>query len=206
MLLFLGRMHPDKGVAQAIEVAERSGSRLVIAARIHGREEEDYFETVVRPRLSSNIEFAGEVGFGDKVRLLGSAKALLFPLQWDEPYGLVVAEAQACGTPVLSLARGAIPELVQHGTTGWVREHHLELVDDVGRLESCQARLPHARTHLDSAARPCAATSRRDGRLGQPPLTRTPPPTASTARRRPAGRHGPQPSTYAAGCLNEENS
>lgn len=151
MLLFLGRMHPDKGVAQAIEVAERSGSRLVIAARIHGREEEDYFETVVRPRLSSTIEFAGEVGFGDKVRLLGSAKALLFPLQWEEPYGLVVAEAQACGTPVLSLARGAIPELVQHGTTGWVRDHHLELVEDVSRLDELSARAcrTHALDHLD---------------------------------------------------------
>jgi glycosyltransferase involved in cell wall biosynthesis len=148
-LFFLGRMHPDKGVRQAIEVAERSGTRLVIAARIHGREEEDYFDTVVRPRLSSTIEFVGEVGFADKVRLLGSARALLFPLQWDEPYGLVVAEAQACGTPVLTLRRGAMPELVQHGRTGWLRDHHLELVDDVERLETLSPRT--CRTHaLDS--------------------------------------------------------
>jgi glycosyltransferase involved in cell wall biosynthesis len=150
-LLFLGRMHPDKGVVQAIEVAERAGSRLMIAARIHGREEEQYFEHVVRPRLSSTIEFVGEVGFADKVRLLSRSRALLFPLQWEEPYGLVVAEAQACGTPVLSLRRGAIPELVVHGRTGWLREHHLELVDDIEKLDDlspayCRA---HALERLD---------------------------------------------------------
>ena len=133
-LLFLGRMHPDKGVVEAIEVAERAGSPLVIAARIHGRDEEQFFDQVVRPRLSRSIEFAGEVGFADKTRLLAEARALLFPLQWDEPYGLVVAEAQACGTPVLSLRRGAIPELVEDGRTGWLREHHLELVAAVERI------------------------------------------------------------------------
>ena len=133
-LFFLGRMHPDKGVLQAIEVAERSGSHLLIAARIHGREEERFFAEHVRPRLSGTIEFVGEVGFADKTALLSCARALLFPLQWEEPYGLVVAEAQACGTPVLSLRRGAVPELVDDGRTGFLREHHLELVDAVARL------------------------------------------------------------------------
>ena len=133
-LFFLGRMHPDKGVLQAIEVAELSGSNLLIAARIHGRDEERFFAEQVRPRLSSTIEFVGEVGFADKTALLSCARALLFPLQWEEPYGLVVAEAQACGTPVLSLRRGAIPELVEDGRTGLLREHHLELVDAVERL------------------------------------------------------------------------
>ena len=133
-LFFLGRMHPDKGVLQAIEVAERSGSHLLIAARIHGREEERFFAEHVRPRLSGTIEFVGEVGFADKTALLSCARALLFPLQWEEPYGLVVAEAQACGTPVLSLRRGAVPELVEDGRTGFLREHHLELVDAVARL------------------------------------------------------------------------
>lgn len=150
-LLFLGRMHPDKGVEQAIDVAERAGARLVVAARIHGREEERFFDAVVRPRLSPSIAFVGEVDFADKGRLLSSASALLFPLQWEEPYGLVVAEAQACGTPVLSLRRGAIPELVVPGRTAWLREHHLELVDDVARLDQlspdyCRA---HALERLD---------------------------------------------------------
>lgn len=150
-LLFLGRMHPDKGVLEAIEVAERSGSRLLIAARLHGRAEEDYFSAVVRPRLSAAIEFVGEVAFAEKTRLLSTARALLFPVQWEEPYGLVVAEAQACGTPVLSLRRGAVPELVVHGRTAWLRDHHVELVDDVARLdelspEYCRA---HALERLD---------------------------------------------------------
>lgn len=150
-LFFLGRLDPDKGVVQAIEVAERSGSNLLIAARIHGREEERFFEEVVRPRLSESVEFVGEIGYADKVRLLSSARALIFPLQWEEPYGLVVAEAQACGTPVLSLRRGAIPELVVDGRTGWLRDHHLQLVDAVDRLpelapRSCRA---HALESLD---------------------------------------------------------
>jgi glycosyltransferase involved in cell wall biosynthesis len=80
----------------------------------------------------------GEVGFAEKTRLLSRAGALLFPLQWDEPYGLVVAEAQACGTPVLSLRRGAVPELVVEGRTGWLRDHHLELVEDIPRLPELQ--------------------------------------------------------------------
>lgn len=152
-LVFLGRMHPDKGVEQAIDVAERAGARLVIAARIHGRDEERYFDAVVRPRLSSTVEFVGEVDFAEKGRLLSAASALLFPLQWEEPYGLVVAEAQACGTPVLSLRRGAIPELVVPGRTAWLRDHHLELVDDVARLDAlspdyCRA---HALERLDIA-------------------------------------------------------
>lgn len=152
-LLFLGRMHPDKGVAQAIEVAERSGVPLVIAARIHGREEEQFYDTVVRPRLSRSIEFVGEVGFADKAQLLSSARALLFPLQWEEPYGLVVAEAQACGTPVLSLRRGAVPELVEDGRTGWLRSHHLDLVEAVERLPELSTRACrlHALESLDVA-------------------------------------------------------
>ena len=150
-LFFLGRMHPDKGVIEAIEVAERSGSHLVIAARIHGQEEQRFFTELVRPRLSSRIEFIGEVGFADKTRLLSRCRALLFPLQWEEPYGLVVAEAQACGTPVLSLRRGAVPELVVDGRTGWLRDHHLELVDLVPRLDelSSQDCRSHAVESLD---------------------------------------------------------
>lgn len=150
-LLFLGRMHPDKGVAQAIEVAERSGSNLVIAARMHGRDEERFFAETVRPRLSGSIEFVGEIGFLEKTRLLSRARALLFPVQWDEPYGLVVAEAQACGTPVLSLRRGAVPELVLDGRTGWLGDDHLELVDAVHRVSGLAPRdcRDHALESLD---------------------------------------------------------
>jgi glycosyltransferase involved in cell wall biosynthesis len=133
-LLFLGRMDPDKGVVQAIEVAERSRRRLVIAARMHGHNEEAFFRTCVRPRLGDLVEYVGEVGVRQKLGLLARASALLFPLQWDEPYGLVVAEAQACGTPVLSLRRGAIPEIVVDGETALLADHHDDLVDAVKRV------------------------------------------------------------------------
>ncbi len=108
----------------------------------------------MRPRLSSSIEYVGELGFAEKTALMGSARALLFPLQWEEPYGLVVAEAQACGTPVLSLRRGAIPELVVHGTTGFLEAHHDDLVPHVARAarlrpDDCRA---HALEALDISA------------------------------------------------------
>jgi glycosyltransferase involved in cell wall biosynthesis len=150
-LVFLGRMHPDKGVVEAIEVAERAGIPLVIAARMHGEEEETYFREAVRPRLSSSIEYAGELSFADKCAELSTSRALLFPLQWSEPYGLVVAEAQACGTPVLSLRRGAIPELVRDGVTGVLADHHLDLVPHVERAGSFSPRTirAFAREHLD---------------------------------------------------------
>ncbi|MCA0329503.1 MAG: glycosyltransferase family 4 protein [Actinobacteria bacterium] len=128
-LLFLGRMCRDKGVVEAIDVAERSGARLLIAARMHGDQEEEFFREQVRPRLGPRIEHLGEVGGPERLELLARARALLFPLQWEEPFGLVVAEAQACGTPVLSLRRGAIPEIVREGTTALLADHHLELVD-----------------------------------------------------------------------------
>ncbi|HET7900564.1 MAG TPA: glycosyltransferase family 4 protein [Candidatus Nanopelagicales bacterium] len=150
-LVFLGRMHPDKGVVEAIDVAERAGVPLLIAARMHGDEEEAYFREMVKPRLTSTIEYAGELSFDDKTRELATARALLFPLQWREPYGLVVAEAQACGTPVLSLRRGAIPELVREGITGFLGEHHLDLVplvERVGSLSPDDCRT-FARRHLD---------------------------------------------------------
>lgn len=150
-LVFVGRMHPDKGVAQAIEVAERSGAPLVIVARMLGEAEETYFREAVRPRLSSSIEYAGELSFADKAAELSTARALLFPLQWEEPYGLVVAEAQACGTPVLSLRRGAIPELVRDGVTGLLADHHLDLVPAVERVASLSPETVRAfaQEHLD---------------------------------------------------------
>jgi glycosyltransferase involved in cell wall biosynthesis len=139
-LLFLGRMDADKGVVEAIEVAERTGRTLLIAARMHGQVEESFFRERVRPRLSHSVEYIGEVGAVEKVDLLGRASALLFPLQWDEPYGLVVAEAQACGTPVLSLRRGAIPEIVLQGRTAFLADHHTELVAAVDRLHELSPR------------------------------------------------------------------
>jgi glycosyltransferase involved in cell wall biosynthesis len=119
-LLFLGRMTPDKGAEQAIAVARRAGIPLVVAAKMREPAEVRYFEGRVRPLLGPGVEFVGEVGGDDKLALLGGAVALLNPIQWEEPFGLVMIESLACGTPVLSTPRGAAPEILEHGVTGYL--------------------------------------------------------------------------------------
>jgi glycosyltransferase involved in cell wall biosynthesis len=173
-LLFLGRMHPEKGVAEAIEVARAAGRRLLIAARLHGPEEELYFDTRVRPHLGDDVVYLGEQNESEKLRLLATCAALLFPLQWDEPYGMVVAEAQACGTPVLSLRRGAIPELVRHGETGFLAYDHLALVpyvDRVGDLSPTRIRA-HAQAELDISRTALGYEQVFERVLGRRPRTR----------------------------------
>lgn len=113
-LLFLGRFTPGKGVVQAIEVARRAGRRLLLAAA-----ENEYYREVVAPLVDGErIVWVGEVGEAEKVRLLGRAAALIYSVQEAEPFGLVLAEAMACGTPVAALRRGAVAELVDDGVTG----------------------------------------------------------------------------------------
>ena len=115
-LLFLGRFTEGKGVLQAIDVARRTDHRLILAAA-----ENEYYRTVVAPLVDQRqIVYAGEVGHRDKVRLLGGARALIYPVQAPEPFGLVLAEAMACGTPVAALDHGAVGELVDDGVTGGV--------------------------------------------------------------------------------------
>jgi glycosyltransferase involved in cell wall biosynthesis len=115
-LLFLGRFTEGKGVLQAIEAARRVGRRLVLAAAGNA-----YYRDVVAPLVDQDrVVYAGEVDHDGKVALLGGARALLYPVQAAEPFGLVVAEAMACGTPVAALNRGAVPEIVDEGTTGRV--------------------------------------------------------------------------------------
>lgn len=123
-LLFIGRMTPDKGAGRAVEVARRLGAHLRICGRMHGEAERAYFAREVAPYLGDSIEYLGEVAHEEKVRLLQSARCVLFPSMREEPFGLVVLEAAACGTPVVALARGAVPGVVEHGVTGYV-------VDDV---------------------------------------------------------------------------
>jgi glycosyltransferase involved in cell wall biosynthesis len=115
-LVFLGRFTEGKGVLQAIEVARRTGVRLLLAAR----ENEYYREVVARHVDGSHVVYVGEVEHDEKVRLLGGARALLYPVQQAEPFGLVLPEAMMCGTPVAALGLGAVPELVDEGVTGCV--------------------------------------------------------------------------------------
>ena len=128
-LLFLGRMSPDKGVDAAITVARRAGMPLRIAARIRGPEEKRYFTEAVRPRLGGTVEFLGEVGTVDRLSLLGGATALLNPLRWSEPFGLVMIEALAVGTPVVTTSWGSSPEIISHGITGHLAATASGLVD-----------------------------------------------------------------------------
>lgn len=121
-LLFFGRIHPEKGVREAIEVAKRAGVKLVIAGIIQDR---DYFATEVEPYVDgSTVEYLGSVGPDRKADLLGGALALLHLISFDEPFGLSIIECMACGTPVIAFRRGSMPELIRHGETGY-------LVDDV---------------------------------------------------------------------------
>jgi glycosyltransferase involved in cell wall biosynthesis len=132
-VLFLGRMNPEKGVVEAIELSQRIGKRLVIAAKCSDPDEIRYFEEHVRPALNG-AEYVGDVQGREKEDLLARATALLFPIQWEEPFGLVMIEAMACGTPVLALRRGSVPEVVRDGVSGFVRDDLDGLVDAFARV------------------------------------------------------------------------
>ncbi len=117
---FLGRISPEKRVDRAIEIAKRIGVPLKIAAKVD-RVDRDYFEGVIEPLLRDPIvEFVGEIGEGEKDEFLGHAFALLFPIDWPEPFGLVMIEAMACGTPVIAYRQGSVPEVIEVGRTGFI--------------------------------------------------------------------------------------
>ena len=135
-LLFFGRIHPDKGTAQAIEVARRAGRALVIAGII---QDERYFRAEVEPHIDDErVRYVGPIGAEDRVATLGGAHALLHLIGFDEPFGYSVAEAMACGTPVIAYDRGSMPELVEDGATGFIvrsLEGAVAAVDRVGALD-----------------------------------------------------------------------
>lgn len=119
-LAFLGRVSPEKGLDHAIEIAKASGRKLKVAAKID-KADQEYFESVIKRNLSHPlIEFVGEIGYPEKNRFLGNAAALLFPIDWPEPFGLVMIEAMASGTPVIAYPRGSVPEIMEDGVTGFV--------------------------------------------------------------------------------------
>ena len=120
-LVFVGRMSPTKGVGRAIEIARRAGVPLVIAGKMRSVDEVDYFDAEVEPLLGGDVHYAGEVSNEVKLQLLGGALALLNPIRWDEPFGLCMVESLACGTPVITAPRGAAPEIIDDGVTGFLR-------------------------------------------------------------------------------------
>lgn len=117
-LLFLGRMSPDKGCHHAIAAARATGLPLKIAAKCREPAEKAYFAERVQPHLGAGIEYLGEVTHDEKVALLQNARVTLCPIDWEEPFGLVMIESLACGTPVVATRRGAVPEVLEHGRTG----------------------------------------------------------------------------------------
>jgi glycosyltransferase involved in cell wall biosynthesis len=130
-LVYLGRMSPEKRVDRAIEIANKAGMPLKIAAKIYP-EERHYFDETLAPLIRASgerVEFIGEISDRERDDLLGHAAALLFPIEWPEPFGLVMIEAMACGTPVIAWRRGSVPEVVQEGVSG----HVVERIEDAVR-------------------------------------------------------------------------
>jgi glycosyltransferase involved in cell wall biosynthesis len=136
-LVFLGRIEPIKGTHTAIQIAKATGRKLIIAGNRSNKPEMDrYFVEQVEPHLSDRIRYIGAVNDIQKNELLGSAAAFLMPIDWDEPFGIVMAEALACGTPVIGAARGALPEIVDHGITGACCESVDEMIAAVHQVEN----------------------------------------------------------------------
>jgi glycosyltransferase involved in cell wall biosynthesis len=131
-LLFFGRIHPDKGAADAIKAAQATGRKLLMAGII---QDEGYYERDVQPHVDGDqIVYLGPIGGERRTRALGGARALLHLIGFDEPFGLSVIEAMACGTPVIAYNRGSMPELIEHGVTGFLVDTFDEAVEAIGRI------------------------------------------------------------------------
>jgi glycosyltransferase involved in cell wall biosynthesis len=135
-LLFLGRMSRDKGCHRAIAVAAETGLPLKIAGKNREPAEQAYFAEFVEPHLNDRIEYLGEVNHGQKVELLQDARATLFPIEWEEPFGLVMIESMACGTPVIATNWGAVPEVIEDGRSGIIVGHYRQMAEALERADA----------------------------------------------------------------------
>ena len=134
-LAFLGRICPEKGVDKAIRIARAVGIPLRIAAKVD-KVDVEYFETVIRPMLGQGVELIGEINDGQKAGFLSGARGLLMPIDWPEPFGLVMIEAMACGTPVIAFNRGSVPEVIEDGLTGLIVEDETSAIGAIARLHT----------------------------------------------------------------------
>jgi glycosyltransferase involved in cell wall biosynthesis len=145
-VIIVGRMTPGKGIAEAIRIAKKARARLLIVGHVttHLPWSEEYFLKEVKPHIDGDrIRYIERLPYHDIVQLMGKAKAFLFPLQWDEPFGMVVIEAMAAGTPVIAYPRGSMPELIKHGQTGYLpvaEDEMVEMIDRIGKLERARCR------------------------------------------------------------------
>lgn len=144
-LLFAGRIAPEKGVKEAIQIAKKTKHRLLIIGPVnHGSQ--PYFDQYVKPELDDRILYLGRMDQDQLVKYYQKAKAVLTPIQWEEPFGLTTVEAMACGTPVISLHRGAAPEIIVNGKTGFVVHSIGEMVEAVGKID--QIKRKDCREHV----------------------------------------------------------
>ena len=134
-LVFLGRIEDIKGTYEAIQVAHKTGLKLIIAGNI-ANEHHDYFNQKIKPHIKEGVvEYIGTVDDEQKLPLLQGAKALLFPIKWEEPFGMVMIESMACSTPVIAFRRGAVEEVIKDGVTGFIVDNVDEMISAVGRLD-----------------------------------------------------------------------
>ncbi|MFI6507427.1 glycosyltransferase family 4 protein [Streptosporangium sp. NPDC050855] len=145
-VLWLGRLSRDKGAHLAIDAARAAGRRILLAGKLVERSEHAYFDAEVGPRLGPDAEYLGEAGTARKRELMAAARCLIFPVLWEEPFGMVMIEAMACGTPVVALGRGAVPEVIVDGVTGFVRSDPAGLpaaIEAAGTLDprACRSRV-----------------------------------------------------------------
>lgn len=141
-LLFIGRMMPEKRPDLAIEIARRAGRRLKIAAKVHPGEHQ-YFRERIEPLIAANrdfIDYVGEAAGATRVELLSKARALVFPIEWPEPFGMVMIEAMACGTPTVAFRNGAVPEVLEEGVSGYIVDDVDAAVDAISRLDAIDRR------------------------------------------------------------------
>ena len=151
-VLWLARMSPDKGADLAIDACRTAGLPLVLAGKCNEAAEERYFETVIRPLLHDGVDVVLNADRPTSLRLLTQARCLIMPVRWQEPFGMVIVEAMACGRPVVALRRGSIPELVRDGVTGWICDHPAELPTALhrsGELDPADC-VAHARSAFDA--------------------------------------------------------
>lgn len=136
-IFFIGRMNPEKGSHVAVEVAKRTGKKMVMVSKMTEPHEKAYFKEKVEPILkgAKNIELIGEIDTKTKIEMYQKASCVLFPIQWPEPFGLVMTEAMACGTPVLAMRNGSVPEVIAHGKTGFICDSVDDMVKAVAKAD-----------------------------------------------------------------------
>ena len=146
--MYLGRLNKEKGILQALQVAKETQIKLVVAGNIVGAEEWNYFLHEVQPHLNDeNVKFVGQVSFNEKVELLSKAKGLLYPIDRREPFGLVMIEAMACGTPVIAFKKGSVPEVVVDRKTGFIVETKEEMIQAMKKIDTINRK--DCRTHVE---------------------------------------------------------